>query len=36
LKASHKIAHAVHDNLEAAEGLLIKHCNVHVNPSVKD
>ena len=32
LKSSHKIAHAVHDKLEAESDLSIKHCNVHVNP----
>ncbi len=33
LKSSHEIAHEVHDKLENAEGLSIKHCNVHVNPA---
>jgi cation diffusion facilitator family transporter len=34
LKKAHDIAHAVHDKLELCKELRIKHCNVHVNPSV--
>jgi len=33
LLEAHEIAQAVHDRLEGADDLRIKHCNVHVNPS---
>ena len=37
VEQSHAIAQSVHDTLEAAAGLHIKHCMVHVNPhSAKD